>query len=241
MSKKFRGKPCTYCAERAATQPDHVFAREFFLVNRRGNLPKVPACQTCNHEKSKLEHYLLTVLPFGGNHPDAIINLSEMGPRRLAKNVRLHQQIRIGQTRSWAQFGNLVLPSMTIPIDSSKIDALFRYIVRGVLRHHRQVLLGPDAGVWAGILSKEGERVFRQMLSLNGHRITENLGKQTFVYEGVQTSSDPEMSVWLFSVYGGLILGGDPNEPEPKATVIGGITANLQALAKFLELMRTQP
>ena len=58
MGKGFKGKTCVYCAAAPAATMDHVFAREFFLVDRRANLPKVPACQACNSAKSGLEHYL---------------------------------------------------------------------------------------------------------------------------------------------------------------------------------------
>jgi hypothetical protein len=41
--KKFKDRTCVYCATRPATTQDHVIARAFFLVARRGNLPKVQA------------------------------------------------------------------------------------------------------------------------------------------------------------------------------------------------------
>jgi 5-methylcytosine-specific restriction endonuclease McrA len=76
MSKKFKGKTCAYCGEREAITGDHVFAREFFLPSDRADLPQAPICGECNNEKSKLEHYLTTVLPFGGRHPASAENLS---------------------------------------------------------------------------------------------------------------------------------------------------------------------
>lgn len=48
VSKKFNGKLCAYCAKRKAETDDHVFAREFFLLEDRNNLPKAPACGPCN-------------------------------------------------------------------------------------------------------------------------------------------------------------------------------------------------
>jgi hypothetical protein len=86
MSKRFKGLLCAYCSQRPAVTGDHLFAREFFLKTQRANLPQVPTCDRCNGEKSKLEHYLTAVLPFGGRHPDALTNLSQMVEPRLAKN-----------------------------------------------------------------------------------------------------------------------------------------------------------
>src|SRR5688500_6540735 len=68
---RLRDKVCVYCATKPAENEDHVFARQFFLESRRANLPKVPACLACNNEKSKLELYLVSVLPFGGLNIDA--------------------------------------------------------------------------------------------------------------------------------------------------------------------------
>jgi|ERR1700722_1420649 len=71
MSKKFKGMQCAYCLDAVATTVDHVFSREFFLVEDRGYLPEAPACKACNDEKSRMEHYLTAVLPFGGRHDQA--------------------------------------------------------------------------------------------------------------------------------------------------------------------------
>jgi|SRR6516165_636442 hypothetical protein len=96
--KQFAGQLCVYCNSNPAVVPDHVFAREFFLVNQRDNLPQVPACDKCNNEKSRLEHHLTALLPFGGSHADALTNLETMVPKRLAKNARLHRRSRTAGT-----------------------------------------------------------------------------------------------------------------------------------------------
>ena len=81
---------CVYCTTNLSTNNgDHIFAREFFLPNQRGNLPKIPACKPCNDGKSRLEHYLTSVLPFGGRRKDARLNLERV-PDRLANNASLH-------------------------------------------------------------------------------------------------------------------------------------------------------
>src|SRR5881394_1954463 len=98
MTKRFRGETCVYCArEQAATTGDHVFARQFFLSDDRVDLPKVASCERCNNDKSKLEHYLTTVLPFGGRLATASRILNEMVPGRLAKNARLHRELAANQ------------------------------------------------------------------------------------------------------------------------------------------------
>src|SRR4051812_19921101 len=92
-SKKFKGKTCVYCGKESMTA-DHIIAREFFLRDRREDPIKVPACEDCNREKSRLEHYLTTVLPFGARHADAAENLSSMVPSRIRRNEKLASELR---------------------------------------------------------------------------------------------------------------------------------------------------
>ncbi len=92
-SKKYKGKPCVYCQENESiAQGDHVFFRKLFLEEERKNLIKVPACDYCNTEKSKLEHYLANILGFGGRHPDAKENLESLIPPRLEKIRNLQKK-----------------------------------------------------------------------------------------------------------------------------------------------------
>jgi hypothetical protein len=94
MSKKFKGKRCAYCSVRQVVTGDHIFAREFFVLSARADLPQAPICSECNNEKSKLEHYLTAVLPFGGRHAHASENLAVQVPKRLEKNAKLYRHLK---------------------------------------------------------------------------------------------------------------------------------------------------
>jgi hypothetical protein len=131
MGKGFRGKTCVYCATTLAATMDHVFAREFFLVDRRANLPKVPACASCNGAESSLEHYLTAVLPFGGQHADGLAHLSGMVPGRLARNQKLAHQLSAGLSSTIVP--GRQTPAMTIPIDPDKVGELFALIAKGLV------------------------------------------------------------------------------------------------------------
>ena len=233
MSQAFRGKTCVYCAAAPATTMDHVFAREFFLVERRINLPKVPACATCNGAKSQLEHYLTTVLPFGGQHADGLVHLTEMVPGRLARNQKLARRLSAGVSRTTV--AGRETPAMTVPIDPDKIGEFFALIAKGLVWHHWQVLLPPPAfGVRAEMLSAAGELFYNQALAMNsGERARETVGNGTFSYEGVQSGENPELSVWRFSAFGGLTLSGDPQAPGEMSSQIGAMTGSHALLAKL--------
>src|SRR5207302_2645637 len=130
MSKRFKGGDvCAYCSKRRASTADHIFARSFFLEPARANLPQAPSCHQCNNEKSRLEHYLATVVPFGGQHGDALETLVSLVPGRLKKNRKLQQQLSAHHVEE------------NLPFDGVILERLLMLIARGLLWHHWKVYL----------------------------------------------------------------------------------------------------
>jgi hypothetical protein len=217
MGKKYKGKPCVYCVRATSTTADHVIGREFFLLTRRDNLPIVPACESCNREKSRLEHYLTAVMGFGGRHTDAAVNLATLVRRRILKNAKLYSELAAGFARSGGT---------AVPIDHNKVEKLFAMIAQGLLWYHWQVLLGPGYSATAGVFSVRGEFFFNRTFDVwnTPNRIKRDLGEGTFRYEGAQATDSPQSSVWRFSMYGGVIFGGGPQQadPAPLAVAVTG-------------------
>ena len=215
MSKRYKGKACAYCAQDGVSESaDHIFAREFFPVDQRKDLPKVPACSSCNGVKSVLEHYLATVLPFAGNHPASSSLLESAVPGRLAQNQRLYRELAAGPEQIWVTEGGLVLPSLALPFDGAKLAELFGMIARGLIAFHWKMPISPGYAVRPGMLIPEGERFFEQLLAMNGHRVKSSLGDGIFQYEGVQSFGDPGLTVWRFDIYGGLkMVDGTRSSP----------------------------
>ncbi len=234
MSKRFKGKICVYCVKNLSTnQGDHIFAREFFLPNRRQNLPKVPACKQCNGDKSKLEHYLTSILPFGGRHGDARSNI-ELVPKRLAKNARLRRLLVDGRKAVWSkEKSGLYVPTTTLPIKPGCIEQLFEFIVKGLVWYHWQIYLSSEHFVKVMVLTKAGEDAFEQRIlkEKTNPYVSAAPGNGTFLYEGIQDATSPEATAWRFSVYGGLKLGGDPQAPLEESTRLGGFTGPKQILS----------
>jgi len=232
MSKRHVGKMCVYCGTSPAETMDHVVAREFLPVNRRANLPKVPACKACNNVKSGHEHYLTSVLPFASNHQDALLVLSQMAEPRLNRNAKLKGQLAAGHRQELTLQNGIFVPAMTLPFEGDRVGELFKFIVQGLLYRHFEVVLDRQKhGVWAGFLNRQGEEIHRKLLSGNARaRIKGDIGAGALVYEGAQGVDFPEMSIWEFQLFGGLRTSGDLHEPEAAMRVVGGLTASHRVL-----------
>ena len=222
MSKKYKGKTCVYCCTATSDTADHVFAKELFLETRRADLPQVPACEACNGQKSTLEHYVTAVLPFGGRHLDGAPNLESIVPKRLAKNMPLHASLRRGMKPHWAREKGLLVPTMSIPLEWQKVEQWLTYLVRGLAWHHWKVLIGADCAVHVLVLTSHGEAFFQQFRKMRAaKRIRHDVGDGTFMYEAAQGVDNPQVSVWEFSIYGGVTLAEGGGAPRQTASKIG--------------------
>lgn len=220
MGKKYKGMTCVYCDEHISVTADHIFAREFFLESKRTNLPQVPACDGCNNEKSKLEHYLTALLPFGGNHEKAKENLATMVPKRLARNKKLHGKLRQGMI----QFENGKSKDMLLPMKGDAVTDLFSYIAKGTTWFHWKTIIARDSYVKSMVLTETGLEYFRYLLSLQSrNQIQNDVGDSTFSYVGTQATDPDQMTVWVFRIYGGLSMKSK-EFPKAVANCIGVIT-----------------
>lgn len=214
-SKKYVGKICAYCSVATATTADHVFAREFFPVDQRTSLPKVPACAACNRAKSDLERYLTAVLPFAGRHDNSARQLTDEVPRRLAKNPRLHQQLAAGRKRGWWRMkSGIIIPATVLPLDGEKLVEYVALVARGLMWHHWQVLLGSECFVEAQSLTGNGEKMFAAMSGWNGRaRVAVRHPSGIFAYRAVQGIDTPKISVWELALLGGMTMSGGDDAP----------------------------
>ena len=242
MRKKYKNKTCVYCVtSNSSAEGDHVIAREFFLPESRDNLPIVATCKNCNNMKSKLEHYLTAVLPFGGQHADAGKNLSMMVPPRLAKNNKLLSSLNIGM-KSLFTLRNRGpwIPEMTLPLDSEKLIQLFEFMAKGLAYWHWEIYLPPNTClVKAAFLTSTGRRIFEELLAKNAiSRVNISLGDGVFVYEAAQSAECPELTVWRMSLYC-IQVSGDPKMPLERCSEAYVITAprRMPAANKFARLI----
>ena len=233
VRKELQGKLCAYCSVSPGITADHVLARSFLLTDMREGLPTVPACEKCNNDKAKLEHYLTAVLPFGATHSHATKILGEMVPPRLEKNRRLKNELADGLKK---QEG---LPdgqeSLTIPIDGDKIIQLFGFIAKGLAWHHRPESLTPNHDVKVIILTGNGEKLLwdDHISRMKGaEHVSANLGEGSLVYDAIIAADSFHLSVWRFDCIGGSRLDGDETMPS-NITNIFAIVGRREFVEKF--------
>ncbi len=203
-SKKYKAKQCVYCQGPSSTG-DHIFAREFFLVNKRQNIPIVPSCLKCNSNKSIIESYLSTVLPFGGRHSDALENLKYNGPRRLKGNARLGKEIRSSVSTIWAQDGGIIQLAKTIDIDHSQLINLFDLVTKALVFHHFKINVANC--VLSTTLDLDYSYHFKNPAK---QEVNIDIGSGTINYRGRQAEDNEYSTLWEYTVYGGLNLGHGP-------------------------------
>jgi hypothetical protein len=223
MSKKYRHKICVYCGKTTSTAGDHVWARTFCLERYRANLPQVPSCDKCNRDKSYLEHYLATVLPFGALHADSAETINTLVPKRLEKNAKLQRELRIGYIGD------------RIPLREGQIEPLFAFIAKGLLWHHWGIIL-TDKDCAAAIVVRDNgagllSHIFTKMSPRD--RAVANLGAGALVYEGVQSKDFAQFTLWRFLVYGGLNFGESSRDRNGKHCIIFAVTGPRAPLANF--------
>lgn len=224
MKQKFGDGICIYCGA-AAESSDHVLARKFFLVERRGDLPQAPACKRCNNRKSQLENYLMIVLPFGAKNADAAEILRKLVQPRLENkaNAKLLRELQ----RGYALSGGT-----SIPFKHEPMEELFEMIAKALALQHFGVRLGEDYSATASLFSNEGEAFFEQMLAAGkaiGKYVSGDLGEGNFTFEGAQAPQYPELTVWRFNFYGGVDFGGDPEVNGPSSLAIA-VTGRLEMI-----------
>jgi hypothetical protein len=235
MSKAFKSGLCAYCCAAESTTADHVIARGFFPQDLRANLPKVGACRKCNNKKSKLEHTLTAVMPFGAQHERAREALLAV-ERMLTKNKLLHRFMVLGFRSVFRSFnGSPWVPETTVPFEGGNLELLSEYIVKGLARHHWGLDLGADTCVRVAFLNAEGAAVFdRFFAGKTKRRVVNDLGEGVFFYEGIQSVDDVKVTLWKMSIYR-VEVGGDPALPGQRASMIYGVSiANDSRAAELL-------
>lgn len=236
-SKKYRNKKCAYCANDSFTG-DHVVAREFFPDVLRPGLPQVPVCISCNTAKSKLEQYLTTVLPFAGQHEATTYGLRDRLPDRLKRNAALARQLE----ESFHRHGHIgEQRQRAVEIRYPPLDDYIKYVTRGLLSHHFDVVLGDDFEVATRLVRRDHpaavDKIFVEPRP-DGTLVSKTFANGALHYRGWALGRDPRVSLWHVCIYSGLQFGDGAESPVNPITHnydfvgmtgrIGTVTASLE-------------
>ncbi|MDR8032103.1 HNH endonuclease [Burkholderia cenocepacia] len=238
-NKGFKNKTCVYCGRESVSETaDHVIAREFFREHERDNLPKVPACTICNNAKSQLEHYVLSVLPMGGMHPDAAATIVDQVARRIGKNEKLRRSLAVGQRVRLVRGPDGVWrEGMSIPFEGEKLAALACYIALGLAWHHWQIQIAPHAVASARIFSATGTQDFERMWATipAEQRITQVYERDVIAYRGGYIATNKNVTLWQIRFFGGVELGDSKQAGETARTMFVATNDEVSWIARHSE------
>lgn len=187
---------------------DHVFPREIFQPNQRNMLPKVPSCIDCNNEKSIIEQYLLSVLPFGATHANAKKALTVDTKKRLEKNQKLHRKLKedFGHTYILNQ-DKVIERRLKINFDGDILHQFIGFVGRGLLWHHWEKLLPLSCSFRVFTPSATGISFISNLFNLSSNlRVEVQLGDYTVRYKGVMSETDEGVSIWAIQLLGGVTV-----------------------------------
>ena len=160
-SKKFKNKTCAYCGVSGVSETgDHIFARQFFMERDRAHLAQVPACASCNNEKSKLENHLLQVLPLGSIHESASEMVQTLMPKRAARQENRVLQEILGNPKESVVLVNQAgqrherEPAL---LDANTMEEWFGLVARGLAYFHWDVVK-PHYDIVVRPIANEAER-----------------------------------------------------------------------------------
>ena len=238
MGKQFKGKTCVYCGRPSVSEDgDHVLCRQFVLPKRRDHLPKVPACSQCNNEKSKLEHYLTSVMPFGGRHADAQEVLSSMVPPRLEKNRRLRDSLTLFRSAIYTSHNNGPwVRQMSLPFDGDRLLRLAEMMVKGLAFYHWEFTFDQTDVIRSTLLTRHGRRFVDPFFNAKGgRRIAESIADGALAYEAVEVRDVPRASLWRLSLYGANMSGGGRFDLPESTIYVFTSPADAVGVVRFID------
>jgi hypothetical protein len=218
-SKRYINKDCAYCGQiGASSTQDHVIFRAAFPKRSLAQTPSVPACQSCNNEKSLLESYVGAALLAGSRHGDGDEYRREVVSRRIAKNRKIQAELGLFDDPIWMPVNGVWQKMHALRVDAKKVNALMAMILRGLFYHHfgRPVHKSRDPQV--GMFQHDREHEFIALVgdSFPPHskRHAANLGRETFGYEIIQSPFDPDFTICRMAWHGGIPLYGRGAPPQ---------------------------
>jgi hypothetical protein len=126
-----------------------------------------------------------------------------------------------------------------LKFDGKKVISLLEYVGRGLALHHFNIKLNSDDTVHPMILTEKGHAAWLETVNgyTLGQTVSQNLGRGTVVYEGARAPDDPKLTIWIVSMYGGLILSDAEHQGrEDTSTIMWLVTGPPELRQTFAPL-----
>jgi hypothetical protein len=208
--RTLRNHLCAYCGAKEATTEDHVVPVCLFNRPLPPDIVKVPACNDCNHAKSKNDDYLRDMLVIDihcSHHPVAQALMDGKMKRAMQNNHSkvARAAVKSGGLKPMYSPGGVYLGHChSVPLEWDRVNEIFKTMASGLyfnLRGHRF----PD-GYSFEVLHLDS-RYAQQLIDLmkaNGANGPYFLG-QVFACLFILTK-DPGITMWLMQFYGGMYI-----------------------------------
>jgi hypothetical protein len=213
MSKKrmLGSRMCAYCGVTPATTEDHVVPTCLFDGPLPPDIVKVPACNACNHAKSKDDGYLRDILITDMHCSDYPIAQALIGgkfKRAMQKNRSdfARAAVRRGCLKPMYSSGGVYLGHFhSVPLEVARVNQIFSTIARGLyfkLRGQRF----PD-GYSFEVMRVEPSRAQQaiDVMKAQGANGPYVLGR-VFACLVMFAAEDPGVTLWLMQFYGGMFV-----------------------------------
>ena len=220
-SKQFKNELCIYCGiENSTTNGDHLFARALVEEKFRDGIKKVPCCNSCNNNKSLLEHYLASVLPFGNNQQNNVEMLRLAGDK-LKKNRKLHNSLSVGFQTVHIPGGIDSEKTITVPFDSTKLLEYAHYLTLGLLFlefEYKGKFFYPNVQFLG--TEKMSNLITNSIYLLDGRKVEGKIANNAAIYESITSVGEPLISFWKYNFYAGATLVNTKSDPTKDFWVV---------------------
>jgi hypothetical protein len=152
-------------------------------------------------------------------------NLSRLVAHRFTNkaNARIARGVQAIKTAAQAVENGGVRRAMTVPVDWGKVERLFTYIARGLAWFTSTscswVRIARFAASRSWVRTGDGSDTSSGSTRAGGS--TGAFGQGTFRYRGAQTTDNPLITFWEFSVYGGIRTRSSGDAPHDIGLMTG--------------------
>lgn len=210
---------CAYCGS-AATEREHVIARQFFPKGEtyRGDPVLVPACESCNRAKQRVEDIVGVFLPFAGEGEAAQTVIDKRVRRTLTSRPHLHILLKSSfQERFVPTPGGKIVKRTVFVMDDRVRDAFkawYEFVVRGLYRSVSGSNLPIEHEVTLLWLTDARDIQYWQewIAQLSGGKTEQRAsGEVRFMYA---LGQDAISSAWVFHLYGATVFAVTHHLPD---------------------------